>query len=216
MICERYWREGIVLVERGLDDPHREGCADCTRAHASRQELVEALPLIGAGNSGDPHWQAKVWRRIDEERAHARRWRWPLASALAVACVAALWIGLGRTRPGDAHPRIEIIAQGESMRSLSDAHVDDRLRVTVDETYDVWIYRGGRVRLQCRARQVSKGCTPSSGGIVVEMVLDTPGAYQVITVKAPPSALLLRGLDEDRAALESADILYDETEVMVR
>jgi hypothetical protein len=212
MTCERYWREGIVLVERGLDDPHRVGCADCTRAHASRQELVEALPLIGAGHTGDPRWQAKVWRRIDEERAHARwRWRWPLAGALAVACVAALWIGLGRGDPG---PRIDIIAQGEPMRSRS-AHVDDRLRVTVGETYDVWIYRAGEIVLRCHARQVSNGCAPSSDGMVAELVLDIPGEYQVITVKAPPRALLLRELDEDRAALESADIVYYEDSVLV-
>jgi hypothetical protein len=212
MICERYWREGIVLVERGLDDPHREGCADCTRAHASRQELVEALPLIGAGNSGDPYWQAKVWRRIDEERSHARRWRWSLAGVLAVACVAALWIGI---RPRDASPQIKIISQGEAMRSLFDAHVDDRLQVTVGETYDVWIYRAGKIVLQCHARQVSKGCAPSSDGMVAELVLDVPEAYQVITVKAPPPELTLRGLDQDLAALESADIVYDKKEVPV-
>ena len=28
MTCERYWRDGVVLVERGLDDPHRDGCGD--------------------------------------------------------------------------------------------------------------------------------------------------------------------------------------------
>jgi len=221
MSCERYWREGIVLVERGLDDPHRDGCEDCTRAHASRQELIEALPLIGAGHTGDPHWQAKVWQRIDGERARAPwRWRWQLAGALAVACVVALWIGLGRVRPGvdrpgDARPRIEIIAQGEPMRSTS-AHVDDRLRVTVAETSDVWIYRAGRLALQCPARQVSDRCVRDDHGMIVEMLLSIPGTYQVIVTAAPVARPPRGGLDEDRAALETAGASYVEHAVQVR
>jgi hypothetical protein len=223
MMCERYWREGIVLVERGLADPHREGCPDCTRAHASRQELVDALPLIGAGDTGDPDWQDGVWRRIDGERAHAAwRWRWPLVGPLAVACAIALWIGLGRSGPGDPRPVFAIVAQGELMRSTSaatstsiPAHVDDHLRVTVGEAFDVWIYRAGRIELQCRARQVADRCTPSSDGMVVELVLSMPEVYQVIVVKAPPVGLRLRGLDDDRAALESAGILYEEHKVSV-
>jgi hypothetical protein len=218
MTCERYWRDGIVLVERGLDDPHRDGCADCTRAHASRQELIEALPRIGAGDTGDPNWQASVWRRIDDGRAPARapwRWRWQLAGALALACVVALWIGLGRTRPGEGRPQIDIFAGGGPMRSPS-AVVGDRLRVTVGETSDVWIYRADRLVLQCHARQVSEGCAPDSDGMIVEMVLAIAGTYQVIIVEAPPKALPGGGLDEDRAALESAGIRYGEHPVTVR
>jgi hypothetical protein len=227
MICERYWREGIVLVERGLDDPHRDGCEDCTRAHASRQELIEALPLIGAGDTGDPHWQAKVWQRIDGERARAPwRWRWQFAGALTVACVVALWIGLGRVRPGEVRSRsdewsrveivaqVEIIAGGVPMRS-SAAHVDDLLRVTVAETSDVWIYRAGRLELRCRARQVSDGCAPSAHGMRVEKLLSIPGTYQVIVTKTPVA--LPRGvLDEDRAVLETAGAHYVEHTVQVR
>jgi hypothetical protein len=222
MSCERYWREGIVLVERGLDDPHRDGCEDCRRAHASRQELIEALPLIGAGETGDPHWQVKVWQRIDGERARAPwRWRWQLADALTVVCVAALWIGLCRGRPDDVRPqddvrpRIEIIAEGGPMRS-SAAHVDDRLKVTVAETSDVWIYRGGRLALHCPARQALDGCAPDAHGMIVEMLLSIPGTYQVI-VTATPVASPPRGrLDEDRAALETAGVSYKEDTVQVR
>jgi hypothetical protein len=230
MTCERYWREGIVLVERGLVDPHRDGCPDCMRAHASRQELVEALPLIGASDTGDPHWQGNVWRRIDEERAPSPwRWRWQLAGALTVACVVALWIGLGRTHPDEvrphpdeARPRIEIIAEAGPMRSRStanptsiSANVDDRLRVTVGEDSDVWIYRAGSLVWQCRAGHASDGCAPNSDGMVVEKVLSISGLYQVITVKAPPVALPHGGLDDDRAALESARIFYFEDKVSV-
>jgi len=215
MTCDRYWREGIVLVERGLEDPHRDGCAECMRAHASRQELVEALPLIGASSTGDPRWQANVWRRIDGQRADPLwRWRWQLAGALTVACLVALWIGLARSRTGDAVPRVEVLAGAVAMRSRS-AHVDDRLRVTVSETSDVWIYRAGRPMLRCHARQVSDGCTPEAEGMIVELVLSTPGKYQVIVFEA--SVVSPRGgLDEDTASLEAAGTDYREYGVMVR
>lgn len=216
MSCERYWRDGIVLVERGLDDPHRDGCEDCTHAHASRQELIEALPLIGAGYTGDPDWQAKVWQRIDGERAPAPwRWRWQLAGALTVACVVALWIGLGRTRSGDVRPRVVIIEGGVPMRSRA-AHVDDRVRVTVGETSDVWIYRADHLVLSCRARRVSDGCTPDAHGMVAELLLSVPGMYRVIMVEAPGALVPRGGLDEDLAALESANVSYVEDRVSVR
>jgi hypothetical protein len=215
MSCARYWREGIVLVERGLPDPHRDGCEDCARAHASRQELIEALPLIGAGDTGDPYWQAKVWQRIDGERARApRRWRWQLAGALTVACVIVLWIGLGRTRPGGVRPRIEI--EGSvAMRSIA-AHVDDRLSVMVGETSDVWIYRANRLVRACRARQVSDGCVPDDHGMVVELLLTDPVAYRVIIVDAPGTLVPRGGLDDDLGALESASAPYEEYRISVR
>lgn len=231
MICERYWREGIVLVERGLDDPHRDGCADCTHAHASRQELIEALPMIGAGSTGDTNWQANVWRCIDRARAPAPwrwRWRWQLAGVFTAACVVALWIGLGRTRPGDGRPQIVIIAGSGPMRSRSavvgdhlrvavgeTAVVGDHLHVMVGETSDVWIYRADRLVLQCHARQVSESCAPDSEGMIVKMLLAIAGTYQVIVVEAPPK-LPGGGLDGDRAALESAGIRYAERRVIVR
>jgi len=226
MTCERYWREGIVLVEHGLPDPHRDGCDDCARAHASRQELIEALPLIGAGETGDPHWQAKVWQCIDGERARApRRWRWQLADALMVACAVALLIGFCRGRPNEGRPQdderspIEIIHEGAPMRS-DDAHVDDRLRVTVGETSGVWIYRAGRLVLKCPARQgsvqVSDQCAPAAHGMVVEMIVSVPGTYHVIVTAAPVAGLPRGVLDEDRPALVSAGVSYKEDTVQVR
>jgi len=216
MSCERYWREGIVLVEHGLDDPHREGCESCTRAHASRQELIEALPTIGAGDTGDPHWQAKVWRRLREQRPRGlRRWHWQLASALAAACFLVLWIGRDRTQIADVHPRIEIIKGGVAMRSLA-AHVGDHLRVTVGETSDVWIYRVDRLALACRARTPSAGCAPSAHGMVVDWRLSVPGQHWVLVIEAA-GALRPRGnLDEDLGALESADVSYEKHRVPVR
>jgi hypothetical protein len=216
MMCDRYWRDGIVLVERGLGDPHRDGCVDCTRAHASRQELVELLPLIGASYTGNPRWQANVWRRIDGERVQAPgRWRWQLGGALALTCVVALWIGLGRR--DHAAPQYDLIRGAVAMRSSStdEGHVGDRLRVTVGDRTDVWIYRDEHIVLLCRARQASDGCKPDAHGMVVELLLSIPDKYVVIVVDAPvapPSGKL----DEDRAALETAGIHPEPHPVVVR
>jgi len=219
MTCERYWREGILLVERGVGDPHRDGCADCTRAHASRRELVEALPLIGGSYTGDPRWQANVWRRIDAEGAREPwRWRWPLDGVLIVACVFALWIGLGRHRHADVPPQFAIDRLDVAMRSISgdaDAHVDDLLRVTLGATTEVWIYRDGDLELRCHAGQVSDGCEPSPDGKSLEVVLSTTGVYHALAIDAPAASPGGR-LDDDRTALASAGAKSFEYKVTVR
>jgi hypothetical protein len=207
MICEHYWRDGVVLVERGLDDPHRDGCEDCARAHASRQELIDALPLIGADVTGDPFWQAKVWQVIDEPARAPRRWRWQLAGALAAASAIALWFGLDRARPGDARPSVAIIETGPQKRSGA-PHVDDHLQVFAGEGSDVWIYRDGRIVLQCRAHQATAVCVPDPDGMTVDLVLKLPGEYRIIVTLAPFALAPSGKLDEDLAALESAGAAY--------
>jgi hypothetical protein len=216
MICERYWREGIVLVERGTDDPHRDGCEDCARAHASRQELIEALPLIGIDVTGDPHWQTKVWRIIDGKPARAPwRWRWQLAGALAAAAVLALWIGLDRARIQDERPHVATIETGPPRRG-SGAHAGDLLRVSVGETSDVWIYREDRLIMQCRAHETSAHCRPDPHGMIVERVLSPPGEYRVIIIMAPFALPPSGKLDDDLAALESAGVAYKDERRSVR
>lgn len=207
MRCDRYWREGIVLVERGQPDPHSDGCSDCGRAHAARRALVELLPLVGAGRTGDPHWQAKVWQRIERERSHAaRRWSWQLDSALVLACSVAFCIGLRRPRPDEKHAEVEIVRNAAVMRA-TDPHVGDHLRVMARPGADVWIYRAERLVLQCRAGQLSESCAVDSGGMIVEIELSTPATYHVIVVDNMASRP--RGtLDKDRAALESAGVDY--------
>ena len=207
MICERYWRDGVVLVERGLDDPHRAGCDDCARAHASRQELIDALPLIGADVTGDPYWQAKVWQRIDRPARASRRWRWQLAGVVAAATAIALWIGLDLTRPRDARPRVVIIETGQPRRS-EDPHVDDRLQVFVGKDSDVWIYREGHLALKCRPQQAAGLCIPDPDGMTIDMVLSIPGEYRIIITMAPFPLPPSGKLDEDLAALESAGASY--------
>jgi hypothetical protein len=215
MTCDRYWREGIVLVERGMDDPHRAECADCVTAHASRQELIEALPLVGAGHTGDPRWQAQVWRRIDGESGSVlARWRWQLAGVLAVACAVALWVGRAGTRDADGRPTFETIRDGVAMRSGS-VVAGARLRVRVDATSEVWLYYGDRLMHRCRAQQDFDGCVREPGGMMVEVVLATAGRYVAFAVEGPV-APPLDALDEGRAALDSAGARYVEQKLVVR
>ena len=97
MTCERYWQDGVLLVEQGQRDPHRDECADCRRAHTAREEMVRALPAVGASRTGDPGWQLKVWSRIARHEAQrARRSYWIGGGAAAVCAAAAVWLLLFR------------------------------------------------------------------------------------------------------------------------
>jgi len=211
MTCERYWREGIVLVERGLDDPHRVTCADCASAHASRQELIEALPLIGAGRTGDLRWQAQVWRRIDGARGfRLARWGWPIASVLAAACAVVLW--LGRAGAPDGRPTFETFQDGVARRGSS-LVVGVQLRVRVNATSEVWVYRGDRLVVHCPTPK--DACRRDASGMTVDAILATAGRYHAFAIEAP--AVVPSGdLDHDSAALESAGTSYVVRHFVVR
>lgn len=223
MMCDRYWREGILLVERGLPDPHREGCADCQRAHASREELIDALPLIGEGYTGDPRWQSNVWERIEGKPARPLRWLWPVSGAFAVACILLLLLSVGGVGLGvrpdrsqdviaqnDEPNAVEVVPQPETMRATG-AHVDDVLRIQLRPAAEAWVYRDGHLVLHCAPRGTAFACTPAAdatikpaaNGTRIEMKLSILGQYQVLTVDTPPAPP--RGdLDEDLAALQRA------------
>jgi hypothetical protein len=111
MTCKRYWREGVVLAERNEPDPHRDTCIDCRREHEARDQLVRALPTVGAearaAAAGDSQWQARVWQQIAHEAVRPVRtpaWRFwiSLAGPLVAACAAAvLWWMLRSPGPND-------------------------------------------------------------------------------------------------------------------
>src|ERR1044071_9301099 len=157
MICERYWQQGILEVERGVQDPHRDTCHDCRRAHAARGELIEAMPHVGATRSGDPNWQVRVWRRIaHEETRRARRSYW-LGGGLAAACaLAVVWLLAVHRDPGSPpwqvaaafsdRPSIEIVSGTLAQRSTS-ARVGARARISVRHAREVTVSRADRLVL---------------------------------------------------------------------
>jgi hypothetical protein len=72
--CNRYWKEGIFLVEADRPDPHRDTCPACQEAHRLRNEIVVALSQLGANIMGDRDWSARVWERIAlQDRRRGRR-----------------------------------------------------------------------------------------------------------------------------------------------
>ena len=155
MTCARYWRDGILLDERGERDPHRDTCDDCRRAHRERELLVRVLPEVGVASAGDPEWQSQVWRRIARrEASRARRSYW-LGGTLAAAGLAAA-IGLyltshhsaggsdggpaggpaggnaevaERSTGSGARPRIEIVSSPAVLRSTPSAGTAGSARV---------------------------------------------------------------------------------------
>lgn len=239
MMCDRYWREGILLVERGLPDPHREGCADCQRAHASRDELIDALPLIGEGYTGDPRWQSNVWERIDGKPARALKWLWPVSGAFAVACLLLLLLSVGLVggdRPGPREENaqdslvphevlaiVKVVPREDAMRSkagnvndrLQTARVDDRLRVSTRLTSEVWIYYAGRLISRCGPHISADRCTTDATQRMVDIQLSLLGGYEVFVLE--DAVVMPSGqFHEDRAALERADIRFMHERIMVQ
>ena len=209
MRCERYWREGVVLVESGLVDLHRESCDDCRRAHAQRDEIVRALPAVGPASTGDPRWQARVWQQIarDEQRATAPARRgWVLGGAIAVVCaiaVAIVWWPEDRAAPYVTAVTIEkgaVVMRG-------DAQVGDTLRIVLSPAEEVRVYRGAELAFRCSQARVGAGCVVDARGSVAAYPLATAGEYKVVIVESLTSEV--RGsFDRDLAALVLANITY--------
>jgi hypothetical protein len=197
MSCRRYWREGIVLVERDEVDPHRETCVDCRRAHAARHELVRAIPMSNAPPRGESDWQARVWQQIAVEGKRRPpapskpRWLWSLAPAFAACAVLLVGYRMRLHAPGPetthivasySVPRIEIISGPVVKRSTS-ARVGDRVRISARMGDDVRLYRAERLVMRCTAKAPSAQCTHTDHGIVAETAFDTPGDYQLVVIE---------------------------------
>jgi hypothetical protein len=235
MTCQRYWREGIVLFERGEPDLHRDGCADCRRQHTARQQLVRALPLVGAVPDDGSDWQARVWRQIAQDSmaparwAGIRRWSWSVGGALAAACAVLVWLAIppqaelsipagndqvAYLESADTLPRIEIISGPVAKRSTS-ARVGDRVRISARLRDDIRVYRADRLVMRCTAAAPAADCRRDAQGIVAETALATAGEYQLVVIKSPriePAG----SLATDLAAVVAAGDFYDLKELSIR
>lgn len=208
MRCERYWREGVLLVEQGQPDPHRDTCLDCRREHEARQELVRAFTLVGTNEPGDPSWQRHVWRRISlEERAPApwHRWLWA-GGGLAAACVMALVLlpVLRGDTAEEIRPRVETV-RSEIKRRATSASAGDRVRIWALASQEVRIYRAETLLSHCSAKAVKPpGCVRDEAGLVAELELGLPGNYQILIVLEGGAEALDGTFDRDAAALTAA------------
>ena len=212
MRCEHYWREGVLLVERGRPDPHRENCLDCRREHEARGELVRAFALVGA-HGGDPRWQARVWKRIDGEDARPRTWV-PWTTALAAAAALVVFVSTRRDGPDDpddevvhdVQPRIEIVPSEIARRSTS-AGIGDRVRIWVRANQEARIYRAEKLIVRCAPATTSTpGCSRDGGGVKAEHTLAFPGDYQLVI--APAGEAPAGSLDGDLAAITASGGTY--------
>jgi hypothetical protein len=218
MRCERYWREGILLVERGRPDPHRESCLDCRREHEARNELVRAFAQIGAYGE-DPRWQERVWKRIDRDRARRPAWVPWATSGLAVAAATAIFLlihpGGGASReaqvaafaiiPGDIPTRSGRPAPS-SESTMSSTSLGSRARIRASLTEEARIYRGEALILRCTAAsKATPGCSIESGMVQADHMLSIPGRYRLVIAPAAPAGREPAGtLDRDLAAIMEA------------
>jgi hypothetical protein len=233
MSCERYWREGIALVERGEPDPHRATCEDCRIAHAARHELIQAIPMIGRRDSGHPQWQARVWRQIARERSIKTMWLCAKGALVAAAITTLFWLfvfhrgdrddqasgvvaslGDDVSSQADHLPSIEIISGPVAKRSTS-ARVGDRVRISARSSDEIRIYRDGELMLTCAAESVSSTCLRPAYGLVAETPLDSAGDYQLVVITS--GAVRSGGkLDPDLAAIVGKQGDYQLTYLEIR
>jgi hypothetical protein len=219
MSCDRYWREGVLLVEQGLPDPHRETCDDCKRAHAARDELVRALPHVGPASAGRPDWQAHVWARIarDQPQPTSRR-AWFLGGA-AVATIAILVVvfGWGRWRDEPRRSYVTMVGVEKGAGTRGDtAAVGDRIRVELHPADELRVYRRSELVFRCGDTLSTPGCTHDARGSVGRYTLASDGDYTVVILTKPiiePAG----SLDRDLAAIVTAGGKYRiERELSVR
>jgi hypothetical protein len=233
MSCELYWREGILRVERGEPDPHRDSCAECQREHLAREEIIHALPLVAAGELGDPSWEALVWARIARQERVKPRVVWFWASMAATACVLILasWMIL-RDREADQllaedAPMIEVMQGPMAMRSLrssrspSEMNVGDQLRITAKRGDEVRVYHNNDLVFACPAGTTSGGCVSDDHGLIAEAKLSMPGQYALVLI-TPPDRSRRRampppvgGLAKDLTALTDAGCNYQLNQISV-
>lgn len=191
----------------GLADP------DHDPAHA---RLRTALGETGGSLAPKAGWEARVWERIEaEERGAARvRWGWFASGAMAAAAAVTLlvwqpWRGEPVRSPGVDHklamvaPTITIRAGEQVMRSdaaapgsILSVHHGQQAPANVV----VWVYYDEQL--------------VHEGGAKVEMVLDRPGTYHVISTVGPRPAHA--DLDAALAALVTDGVKHQRKEIVVR
>jgi hypothetical protein len=230
MTCERYWREGVVLHERGEIDPHLESCVDCQHAHAACAQMIEALPHVGDDVVGDPFWQAKVLERVDAREGRSwSRWTWWLTGAFAGACaIVCVWLVIGRDpgrrnvdKPGFEIAAGDVAERGALDRGTTDrgelprtARIHDKLTIAVPQSQEIRVYRANR-QIVLRCPTPNPHCRSDEHGNFAELPLDEAGDYQIIFI-TQPTAEPVGNLDGDLAAVVSAGGEYKLNDLSVR
>jgi len=206
--CDRFEREGLLLLEQGKPlGPHFDTCQDCRAAGRAYQALVSGIAAPGPPAEPTPAWRARVWERIEADR-HAGWHRWlaggpirvlaPLA-AIGVVVAAVVWLA---GEPGEVSLRSTVVAQGVGVRG-EDAHPGDRLQLRAQTGgsmhAELRLYLNStRLVLSCG---LAPPCRVSGDVIQADFVLESVGEYQaVLFVSEQPLPPPTGNLDEDAGA----------------
>jgi hypothetical protein len=198
-------KDDAKALSIGLGDPDHD--PEYARLRAALGETSASL----APPSG---WEAKVWERIEAEPTRSRaRWGWFASGALAMAAAVALlvwqpWRGDDPARSGAGAgaalvalaPDITIRSGAQLMRSDEAAPGDSLLVQFGVAGAAVWVYFDEQLMHQ--------------GGARVELVLERPGTYHVISTVGPRTAPA--SLDAALAALVTGGVRHHRREIVVR
>ncbi|HEY0190940.1 MAG TPA: hypothetical protein VGC42_07430, partial [Kofleriaceae bacterium] len=138
---------------------------------------------------GDPNWQARVWRAIEQGEVETRATKstgkpWFAGSLLATAMIAVIigWFAVG----GEASmqvAQIEIVPRrAERGGSALQGRVGDSVHVRATAGSDVRVYRERELVRWCGPGVRSEGCSVDGKTLTVEVEARVVGAYHVIVV----------------------------------
>jgi hypothetical protein len=204
----------MSTLDRDPDDP----------AHAP---VRAAIAETGGGLQPKPGWESKVWDRIDAEaksmaggQARSRRAVWLVGGGVLAAAAIALvvWRGGGGRRERDvvADASLEIRRSATVVRGTAAAPGDTAVVHYAARGAVVWVYRGeSTLVLACDATKVAApACARDGAGVSVEVVLDRPGTYHVLT--AVGTLVAPASVDDARAMLTTAGVRFRHDELDVR
>ena len=213
--CDRFESEGLARFVAGEPlEPHFETCADCRAARASYEAV--ALALQQAREAYDPpgDWEAKVWARIQSERAPQRsRWAALLGAAATAAAVAVFFVssmgGPDKLRLTDSFERGSSLvvrgggSRGGDVRSAAPGDVWHLVvQVPRGKVGGLRVYRGtNELVFQCD----KSSCSGSKDALEARVTLGRAGTYRAIIIAADKELPAASGtLDADYAAARRA------------
>ncbi len=127
-ICDRFEREGILRIERGLSlDTHFDACSECEVARHKYEALLGALPLSQPDVLPPPAWQSRVLRAAaDSDSARPgilmAGWGRPFAWAVMAgvgALAAAAFLG------GPPPAQFEVQAETHTVATAPELAIDE-------------------------------------------------------------------------------------------